>query len=208
MAQDTFSVARIVLAAGRGSRMGENKALLRLGKLSALERIAQCQFAPLKMTTHVVCGFSRSTVEQHAADLGLTCVFNPNWEQGQTGSLIAGIKHAPPSDYYLLHPVDLPLISQDDYDALAAAMSLKPNHVIYVTSVAKRQGHPLVFSREFAGTILQLGPDDTLRDLVRLEKDTTYVEVGNPWVRKDLDTPHDLAEARSYLASRGESTSP
>ena len=56
--------------------------------------------------------------------------------------------------------------------------------------------------------ILELGPDEPLRNEIRKVDDVVYAEVDNPWVLHDLDHPEDVDKARDYLASRGESTSP
>ncbi len=201
-------IARIILAAGAGSRMGKIKALLPLCGQTALERIAKLEFTPDFTETQVVCGFEADQVAGAAAALGLQSTINENWQKGQTGSLIKGIQACHNADYYLLHPVDLPLIEAEDYGALAESMAHDPGRSIYVTSYAQRRGHPIIFNEAIAEKVCALGPDDPLRNLTRAENDVGYAQVSNPWVRGDLDVPEDLEKARRHLDSKGESGSP
>ncbi|MFT7618585.1 MAG: molybdenum cofactor cytidylyltransferase [Planctomycetota bacterium] len=201
-------IARIILAAGAGSRMGQIKALLNLAGKTALQRIATLNLPKSSMSTTVVGGFSAAEVAKEAQAHGALFISNDQWERGQTGSLCAGLQSVQDADYFLLHPVDLPLIQQSDYDAIARLMIDDPGREIYVTSIGERRGHPLVFSTALAQKILQLGPDDSIRPIIHHEKDVAYAVVSNPWIRNDLDTPDDLAEAQAYLAANGESTSP
>lgn len=201
-------ITRIILAAGAGTRMGQIKALLDLAGQSALQRIGALKLPSYSMATVVVGGHEPVLVGAEARALGLKMITNVDWALGQTGSLCTGIRSDPDADYFLIHPVDLPLICQEDYDSLAQSMSLDPGRKIYVTSIAHRRGHPVIFNRRIADRLIQLGPDDSIRPFIQAEEDVAYAPVQNRWVRQDLDTPADLQAALDYLSANGESTSP
>lgn len=203
MTSSPKNMSRIILAAGAGSRMGQTKALMNLAGLTALERIAQLNFPGFKMSTQVVVGHDHKRVRELAEKIGLSTIRNELWQNGQLSSLKAGINADVDSDYFMVHPVDLPLINQDDYDALARVIAENPGHSIYVTSIDKRRGHPLVFNSAFSQEVLKLGENESLRPLTRATTDVCYVNVTNPWIRKDLDYPDDLSDAQRYLADKG-----
>ncbi len=207
MAADA-GIHRIIIAGGAGLRMGRNKALLNLDGRTSLERIAALRFGAHLLPTWVITGAYHEETATAAEALHLECCHNPRWKEGQTSSVAAGIEAAEGADYFLLHPVDLPLITQEDYDALHQAMVDHPGHQLYGLSSNGKGGHPLVFHRDFALQVRSLPRDASLRDLKRKEKSAFFVEVQNPWVHRDLDRPDDLTAARRHVADRGDDVSP
>jgi CTP:molybdopterin cytidylyltransferase MocA len=201
----------VIAAAGAGSRMGAIKALLDLGGLSALERIAGLGLPGFELRNVVVVGHAADEVAREAERLGLAVARNENWEQGQTGSVQTGLAapEAAGCSRFLLHPVDLPLISSKTYELLAGALLEAPPEAIVATSVAMRRGHPLVFGPELRAAILALPVESSIRDLVADSgAEVRHLSVNDSWIRRDLDRPEDLAAARAYLDSSGDSGSP
>lgn len=200
------SILLIILAAGRGSRMGANKALLDLGGYSALERVA-CAAAPFADLSNpiVVTGADHAKTAAEAARLGLRSVENAAFDLGQQKSLQVGLgAMSARTTHVIIHPVDLPLVTDRDYSLLRNALDAEPSDrppAILVMSHAMRRGHPLLLPAAIAREILTLGPDETPRDLLKRHADRiVYVLTDNPWVSRDLDTPEDLEEARRALS--------
>lgn len=183
--------------------MGQSKALMDLDGQSALERIARLKNCDgSSLDTVVICGHNSEAVIAESDRLTLSSVVNSDWESGQTASLQCGLRQIPrEAEAVLLHPVDLPLIRQSDYDAcLSAWRADQGRHDLATSSFDHRRGHPLIISRTCIQRFLDLNPGDSARSVTRDENlRMLYVEVTNPWVLKDLDTPADLAEAIQFL---------
>lgn len=183
--------------------MGGNKALLDLGGRTALARVASLRL-PQPCRSVVVVGAEAEAVRVEAASAGLEVVTNAAFDEGQTGSLQCGLRALAGCEAFLLHPVDLPLITQDDYDrVLAAHLEGARPDAITVASFAMRRGHPVIFGAVVAERLLALGPDEPARAVLSdPSSPLRHVVVENPWVLRDLDTPADLAAARDALRRR------
>src|SRR5437667_3270991 len=102
-------IAAIVLAAGKSERMGSPKALLRFGGQTFLERILSTVEQSKIDTVRVVVGRHRDEIAR--AMPGLPFVFNPDYEQGMSTSIQAGIRALPPeTEAAVLLLVDHPLV--------------------------------------------------------------------------------------------------
>jgi len=91
-----MSVVGIVLAAGRGARMGSPKQLLELDGRPLLQHVIDAAAAAPLEGVIVVLGHEAERVAA-ALDLpaGVVVVANPRHRDGQSTSLRAGLGHAP-----------------------------------------------------------------------------------------------------------------
>src|SRR5205085_4422834 len=93
---DGGRVAAIVLAAGRSTRMGGPNKLLAEIKGKPLVRIAaETALASRAAPVIVVTGHERERVEKALAGLNVRLVHNPDFAQGLSTSLKAGIAAVP-----------------------------------------------------------------------------------------------------------------
>ncbi len=193
-------IARIILAAGEGRRMGGAvKALLDIRGKSALQCIAELAIGD--GTTWVVTGYGASLVRREAEAMGLRVVHNPTWRKGQLSSVQCGLAALDTdTKAVLVHPVDLPLVRQADVDRLLDAWRQsgpQPPPVAVVTH-GRRRGHPLLLRGDLIRDVLALGDDGSLRDIVRAQGDAIlHVPVENPGVLRDLDRPEDWRATRT-----------
>src|SRR2546423_248525 len=105
----------IVLAAGKSSRMGRPKALLPLGSDTFLSRVIRTLRTGGGDDVIVVAGADVASVRQ-AVDgdrVAARVVENPNYEQGQLSSLLAGLRaiDRPGVNAALVTLIDVPLVS-------------------------------------------------------------------------------------------------
>lgn len=202
-------VIPLILAAGRGERMGFPKALLALGAMSALERVlATADRAGLGPAV-VVLGFAAERVAPllaaHAARTPAAppprSVINPAPERGQTSSAQVGLAAVPADALAVaLWPVDHALVEVEDMTALLAEARAHPECTIVLPSHQGRAGHPALLRRRLFPAILALAPETPLRDYLKTERQrTAFVIRPSDAVLVDLDTPADLAAARRRL---------
>ncbi|MFG0316149.1 MAG: NTP transferase domain-containing protein [Planctomycetota bacterium JB042] len=196
----------IVLAAGRSSRMGTDKALLDLGGEPALGRVIRI-LREVPVSRVVVVLRPIGAALRRSVDLtGVTTAINVDPESGQSASLRIGWKNVESSaDAVVLCPVDVPLFEADDVRSLLAAFRSRPDGArIVAPSVDGRRGHPVVFSTDVAREFAALGPDEPAHGIVRRDPArVVHVPSTNRWLVDDLDTPEEYAEAVRALEGRG-----
>lgn len=192
----------LLLAAGRGRRMGVPKALLDLAGRSATALGAR---ALLEGGCEGVLVVLSAASDAARAELppGTRALHNPHPETGQTGSLKLALAAAQGADF-LLHTVDHPLATADDVRAVREALqAAERGTAIVLPLVDGRRGHPAACRAALAAEFLALGDDEPAHRVMR--RDPARVLLlprDNPWLVRDLDTPADLQAARAALAAR------
>ena len=180
--QDRLGV--ILLAAGQGSRFGENKLLypvegIPMGK-RALELLAEL---PAQKRAVVTC---YEKMENWVGSLGISCVKNPHPELGISSSLRLGLGACTEMDGWLFMVADQPRLSLESVKRLIRCWQESPRGIAAL-SCGKQIGNPVIFSRRYRGQLLELrGDRGGKRVLNSHREDTLLVEV-QPWELEDLD---------------------
>ena len=185
-------IAAIILAAGASERMGAPKAdLLYRGRTflqATLEASAASGLSPL---CAVVDG-SRRIVFSDNSLRSVVIIRNPHAATGPIGSAILGI-HAlvnHPVEAALFWHVDRPHVRVGTLQALADRFRAG-GCAIVVPELGGRRGHPIILSREVFPEVLA-NPADGMRAVVRAFPERVgVVEVQDPAVLEDIDTPED-----------------
>ena len=225
-------IAALLLAAGESTRMGEPKPLLPWHGRTLLE--------------HQVCALLSAGVSRAVAVLGhgserlaplltnlerVQCVYNPEYAQGRSTSVTAGIRAlfstqegstgSPPhpprpqprEDALLVLSVDQPRST----DTIRHIMELHrspregglPGRSWLVTIPTYRDkgrdkaGHPVILSTDLIDELMQISEDTLgLKAVVRRhEEETQRVPMDSPEVLIDLNTPEDYRSALIMFGS-------
>lgn len=191
-----MATTAIVPAAGLGSRMGADKALLDLGGLTAIERIAaQCRAAGVDEVL---------VVRRHGADplpaaAGVRVVEVPPGGEMADSLRAACLALGPAVERVVVFPVDHALVAADTVLGVLACLQ-RPGCGIALPLYRERPGHPIAMARHVFAEIER--PGARLRDLVRADRARVVaLPTGNPWVLADLDRPEDLRSARCALTA-------
>jgi molybdenum cofactor cytidylyltransferase len=128
---------------------------------------------------------------------GFEIIFNPRFAEGQISSLQEGLRNMPSgSTDALVWPVDLPLVLQETAQELIASHIASGNPVT-IPVYRGKHGHPVLYNIDAIRTILSLGTDHTAKELQEVYAGRiTFVEVNDPAVLVDIDTPEDY---RKYV---------
>lgn len=197
-------VLALVLAAGRGLRLGQPKALMDLGGEPALARVLATLGAAGLTRLTVVLGPDAAAVRA-AVDLsGATVRENPEPERGMSASLRVGLAGRAPPTSVLLHTVDHPLVGAADVARLLAARDVAPEGTAVIApSVGRRRGHPTWFAPVAAAELAALADDQPPHVVVRRDPGRVHhVELDDPWIVRDIDLPTDLADAQAEWTRR------
>lgn len=195
-------IGGIVLAAGRSERLGQPKALCRIGPTTLLARaLGRLGHERVAATVVVV---PRSLDLGDRLPAGVRAVANDRPELGPSWSVRLGIDALPGDlDGYLILPVDCPLVRDEDVAAIILAMRQEPDPAVrlWVPSFAGRRGHPLLVHRDLVPEIRALGTDEPLHRVVRADTGRVrHVAATHDGVLFDVDTPADLEEAARRVA--------
>jgi FMN reductase (NADPH) len=193
------TIVAVVPAAGRGQRMGADKALLDLGGRSAFERIAAtCRTAGI-VHLIVVRRADAAALPKVGEGITVDVVVVPG--DGDMADSLRAAEHRVPADAgVLVLPVDHALVEADTVLALAHLLE-RPGVDVALPTFRGRPGHPVLLRREVFAGIRNAGT--VLRDVVRgAASRTAAVPTANAFVHADLDRPEDLRDANAAL--RGE----
>jgi molybdenum cofactor cytidylyltransferase len=130
-------------------------------------------------------------------------VHNPNYAQGLSTSLKAGIAAAPPSVAGVLVLLgDMPLIAPGHLDQLIAAFRDRAEFVIVPAHAGKR-GNPVLWPRAFFAAMLGLEGDAGAKRLLATNADCVReVDLGTDAIFLDVDTAEALAQVRGSETPR------
>lgn len=197
-AASAMQTIAIVPAAGQGRRMGADKALLPLGGLAAVERLAQqCLAAGVDA---VVVVRARGAQPLPPLPAAVQVVEVPG-DGEMIDSLRAGLQACPTATTAVVCPVDHALVAADTIAALLHGCS-RPGKAIALPLFGGRPGHPIALAGAALAELRQ-GAAPTLRDVVRADPARVIaLPSANPWVLADLDRPDDLRCAQAALAAQ------
>lgn len=191
-------VTGIILAAGRGRRMGEPKQLLPLGgkPLVYHAAAAACQASFDKII--VITGAYEAAVTQVLQGLPVHIIYNENWAQGQSTSVIKAVHslgNETQAAMFLL--ADQPLVEAGLVNKLIEAYQETKASII-MPRCHGQYGNPVLFDMSvWRSALLQLSGDEGARQIIRQHQDTVfYVEISNGQVFLDVDTPSDYDQIK------------
>ncbi|TPV97232.1 MAG: nucleotidyltransferase family protein [Myxococcales bacterium FL481] len=187
-------VAGLVLAAGASTRMGQAKARLQWHDRSFLE-LACGQIEAAGCAPRLVVVGAIELGDLVPADA--IVIRHPRWRAGQLSSLQTGL------DTALCHrvlgvlvcTVDRPRIAVATMQALRAAIDHRPEQ-LWQPRRHGRSGHPIYFPRDVAQRVLTLPPKASPREVLAeasVAARRRFVDVDDPGVHDNIDTPQNLA---------------
>ena len=187
----------ILLAAGESRRMGFPKPLLRMGARTFIEILAAAILPGVARLIVVVGAHADAVREAIPADPRIFVVENPNYLRGQLSSIKAALPHVGrDAAGVLIHLADHPMVRAETFAAVIDGYR-QLRRPITIARYQGQRGHPVLFARELFGELAAAPEDQGARAVVATDPArVAYVDVGDPGVLTDLDTPEDLDRAR------------
>lgn len=191
------TVAAILLAAGRSTRMGCCKQLLLLGGTTVIDRcLTTLQRGGVNDIVVVV---SKDGLEVAAAAQrpGVRVVINRSDDGDMASSIRTGRDAIDDGASGILVALcDYPLVAPATIAVLARQHDAFPEGII-IPGFEERRGHPLLFARPILD---ELAGDMTLRDVVRHDPHRVHtIPVEDAGILMDMDTPDDYARLAALL---------
>ena len=187
-------IAAVVLAAGRSTRMGgANKLLAEVGGETLIARVVKAAAASRAEPVIVVTGHEAETVRAALAGEDVTFADNPDYAEGLSSSLRAGLAALPGDvDGALICLGDMPHVDAALIDRLIAAFDPAGGCEICVPMHRGKRGNPVLWGRRFFAQMAAIEGDRGARDLIgRHAGVMREIEAGEGCLI-DVDTPDGL----------------
>ncbi|WP_284037602.1 nucleotidyltransferase family protein [Neobacillus sp. 114] len=196
------NIEAIILAAGYSSRANAYKMTLPLGHMTVLEQTIS-KFEGIISRAIVVAGFQAEIILEEIVKISckntysfeMKFVYNENFNQGMFSSIQKGCSEVN-AQTILLTPGDCPLVKKETVHLIA-----KHKGDVVIPSFNYKGGHPIKLSSDVKGKILETDPKSNLR-MVLANFDKNYLNVNDPGVLMDVDTPEDYQEAMDYFKTK------
>lgn len=194
-------IAALVLAAGRSSRMGgPNKLLAELDGKALVAHVVDAALASRVASVTLVTGHMRDRVAAALTDRRVTFCDNPDFAEGMSTSLKAGLVHVPAdTEAVLVLLADMPRITAEMIDILIDAYEPQRGASIVVPTFEGKRGNPVLWSRRFFADLARVTGDMGGRQILQgYPEAIAEVELG-PEVALDLDTPEAIRAAGATI---------
>jgi molybdenum cofactor cytidylyltransferase len=195
-------VAAVILAAGRSTRMGgPNKLLADIGGRPLVRIAAEEALASRARPVIVVTGHQRDKLDAAIAGLKVERVHNPEFADGLSTSLKAGLAAVPGEvDGAVVLLGDMPQVRAALIDRLIGAFDPERGALVVVPTIAGKRGNPVVWSRRFFPELMALDGDVGARHLIgRYAEAVTEVALTDQAALIDVDTPEALSKVKAEL---------
>ena len=183
-------VAALVLAAGKSSRMGgPNKLLSRIDGRPLVAHVVDAALASRAASVTLVTGHMADRVAEAVAGRAVACVHNPDYAEGMSTSLRAGLAAIPnEAEAVIVLLADMPRVTAAMIDQLIGAYDPARGALIIVPTFEGRRGNPVLWSRRFFPDLDRISGDIGARNVIAAYPEAVVeVELG-PAVALDLDT--------------------
>ncbi len=195
-------LAAVVLGAGRSSRMGgPNKLTQEIGGKPLVRIAAEAALGSRARPVIVVTGHDREQVGAAVQGLDVRLVHNPDFADGLSTSLKAGLAAVPDDvDGAIVCLADMPQVDAALIDRMLAAFDPEKGALIVVPTVEGRRGNPVVWSRRFFAELAGLEGDVGARHvLARYPEAVAEVVMSGEAAFADVDTPDAFARVKAEI---------
>ena len=191
-------ITAVILAAGASTRFGQPKQLLDWNGVPLLAHAADVALETELASVIVVLGCQAQAARAALSTRPVQAVMNWRWEQGLSTSVQVGLAALPPTtEAVIFMQCDQPLVTPDLLRALVARFEETGAPIVHPTHAGQR-GTPTLFARRLFPELATVSGDEGGRSLIAhyTEKAAT-VEVPDPDVLADIDTPTDYERLRA-----------
>jgi molybdenum cofactor cytidylyltransferase len=197
----------IVLAAGTSSRMGTpNKLLLDFNGVPLVRHVIKEIIESKPFETIVVTGHEEREIRQALTGLDLMFVHNPDFEQGMTSSIKAGVALAKGTGFMICLS-DMYALSAIHYSELISFFLSRlatDKLSICLPFYKEERGNPVIFSAAFREQILSHPEPEGCRKIVQHNAKHLYkLQMASPEILQDMDTPDDYQQAANNVGKAG-----
>ena len=199
-------IAAVILAAGASTRFGQPKQLLDWQGTPLVARITDVALRAGLTPVIVVLGCQAKEVSEALDNGGLQqvrTVMNWRWEEGLSTSVRMGLSALPPeTEAAIFLQADQPMITAALLQTLVARSRETGAAIVYPTHAGQRHS-PALIARRFFHELAGVTGDEGGRSVIAGHTDAVAtVEIADPDVLVDIDTPADHARLLARLLKK------
>jgi len=176
-----------------------NKLTIDIGGKPMVRHAAEAALASAARPVIAVTGHQRGEVEAALKDLKLTFVYNPDYAQGLSTSMKAGLAALPSDiDGAVVLLGDMPRINAAEIDKLIAGFNPVEGRAIVVPTRKGKRGNPVLLGKQLFLELARVEGDSGAREVIANHPDlVAEMEMDGDGVLTDIDTPQALAKFKS-----------
>lgn len=182
----------LLLCGGKSSRFGADKLCVPIDGSPMVERSARNLSAGVGNVLAVVPpGATALRAILEAA--GCEILESPHTARGLGASLAAGVAASADAEGWIVALGDMPFVQAGTIIAVRQRLAQGALIAAPVLRAAGPRGHPVGFARALCPELVALDGDQGARALIAAHRaEVVLVEVDDPGIVKDIDTPADL----------------
>lgn len=187
-------ISLVIVAAGKSTRMKENKLLLRVDGETLIEHVVNTAKRSGANEIVVVLGYEAEKVRMKIADLGCKLAVNERYEKGQSESVRVGLSAVSgDSEAVMFLPADVAMIDAQSINKVIDEYK-RSKRPIVIASHNRQSGHPILLDRTLFLEVSKIDEETFgLKAVInRHKKDISYIEVGTDKVLIDIDTQEEF----------------
>lgn len=186
-------ISAIILAAGESERMDKCKQLLKICGKNMVEKVVETVKDSQVDETIVVLGHKADQVLEKLPEEDLKIVFNPDYQNGMSTSLKAGIRGlGEETEAVLIVLADQPLVEPEVINRMIKEYEDSDDLILAPVYEGER-GNPVLLDISLKDEMMGIEGDIGARNILKnREKDFRKVEVETPSVVMDVDTREDV----------------
>lgn len=193
-------IGAIILAAGSSRRFGDDKrrSTLPSGQILLEESIHKAASVIDEVVVVLRFGDKEFTNElaQRIKGDGIKYYCAPDSAKGMGHSLANSISRVKEWDAALVFLGDMPFVQAETIESLIGEYEFRKKTAAPIVIPVRhgRRGHPVLFAREYFEEIAAIEGDNGAKTVIDAHPEQVFsVEVEDPGVVRDIDTPEDLA---------------
>ena len=184
-----LKIGCVVMAAGNGSRFGENKLSASVDGKPMIRHALEA--VPHGLNVVVVTQYAE--VEALAAEFGFPSIRNEHPDQGISHTISLGTKHLSHCDGILYMVSDQPLLRRASVEKLVEVWKSHPHSIAGASHKGKR-GNPCLFPQKFFPDLCALEGDTGGNAVIRANQDALLLVEFSPEELRDVDTQEALKD--------------
>jgi molybdenum cofactor cytidylyltransferase len=183
-------ISLIVLAAGKSTRMKQNKLLLKINDDTLIEHVVKHAKESNVDEVVVVLGYEASKIRERLAKIDCKLTVNENYMRGQSESVKAGLSTVSNNaEAVMILPADVGLIDPESINRVIEEYRRSRSKIV-IASHQQQSGHPILLDKSLFPEASKINEDTQgLKAVInRYRAEIKYVEAGTDNVLIDIDT--------------------
>ncbi|MDG1805574.1 nucleotidyltransferase family protein [Flavicella sp.] len=189
-----YKIACLILAAGKGTRMGSQKQLLTWNDTTLIGNMIDTASAVFDDDIFVVLGSGKNEIQNQLSKYNIQEIDNTSWKQGIGSSISVGIKKLEGYQGVLILLADQVFLEVDHLKKMLHSFELNEGKIIASTyNNMQHPAVPMLFDQIYFDVLMELNGNIGAKKLMKMYK-TSVVQIDTAIDFMDVDTPEDYAK--------------